>query len=319
MTSRAPSLWLKAVLGGAISLGFLYWVNQRLDWQPLLAAWRSFPPWLLAACLLLVFSGYLLRARRFHLLSSRQTGGRFHHYLAINIWHTAAINWLPMRLGEALYPWLMHHFFRHSPLEAGGTLLWLRLLDLFALLWLAGLGWAWLQAPAWLPVLALSLLLLPLGWWLQQGLRGCLATRDSAQSRWPGWLEKVLDGFPRQNRDYWHLAGLTWAAWAVKLMAFVLAASHFSSLSVGQLLPGILLAELASSLPIQGLAGFGTYEAAMVLGLSWGGNSVPAGPVMNTLLAAAINLHLFILASSLLFALLALPFASAMKQQRHQP
>ena len=65
------------------------------------------------------------------------------------------------------------------------------------------------------------------------------------------------------------------------------------------LVPGVIAAEISNALPVQGVAGFGSYELAMVLG-----GSMAAVP-REALLAAAVNLHLFILACTLAFGALA--------------
>lgn len=297
--------WLRTgirfLAGLLIASALFWWVDSRLGWSRLLQPWKTFPLSLLFSILLLTGLAYGLRARRFHLLMQEKTGGRYSDFLRINIWHTTAINWLPMRLGETLFPWLMRHYFNHPVLHSSGSLLWIRLLDLFSLLWLGALTWAVFHAQAWLlPVMA-ALLLIPLGWWLHGLLHQRLRQHDRGLGH---GLYQLLSGFPDSLALYLKLSLLTLAAWGMKLAAFLLAALQLSDLTVVALLPGVVAAELASALPIQGLAGFGTYEAAMVLG-SGGSQSLAQGEIQDSLLATAVNLHLFILASSLLFSLLA--------------
>ncbi len=298
---RQYAIWLlKLLLGLGLALALFWWVNRHIGWQALLKPWRLFPLPLLLATLTLNFLGYLLRALRFYLLLGKSAGGRFADYLQINIWHTTAINWLPMRMGEAVFPWLMRRRFNHSLLSASGSLLWIRLLDLFSLLWLGAVVMAAIRAPLWLlPLMAMGGLI-PLAWWLHGQVEQRLAGQEKG---WRSVLRRLLAGFPAEARQYYQLSGLTLAAWLVKLLAFVLVARAFSPLGVAELLPGVMASELASALPLQGLAGFGTYEAAMVLGM--GGGAGLRGETLDTLLATAVNLHLFILASSLLFSLLA--------------
>ncbi len=292
---------IRLLAGLLIAATLFWWVEQRLGWARLLQPWQTFPLPSLLVILLLTALAYGLRACRFYLLMKEKTGGQFTDFLRINIWHTTAINWLPMRLGEALFPWLMRRYFNHPVLHSSGSLLWIRLLDLFALFWLAALTWAAFHAPVWLLPVAASLLLIPLGWWLHQHLQARLQHSIHRPGR---WLYQLLAGFPDAPILYFRLSGLTLAAWAVKLAAFLLAAMQLSGLPVLALLPGVVAAELASALPVQGLAGFGTYEAAMLLG-SGGSRAFAQGAIQDSLLATAVNLHLFILASSLLFSLLA--------------
>jgi hypothetical protein len=58
---------------------------------------------------------------------------------------------------------------------------------------------------------------------------------------------------------------------------------------------GALFGEAAAALPVQAPAGFGTYEAAVWLGLQVGAG---AGPEAATALGAALLAHLFVLATS---------------------
>ncbi len=302
-TGKTLWLLLRLATGLALAVALFVWVDQRLGWTALLAPWQQFPTPLLPAILALLFAGHLLRAWRFHRLMGRETRGSLAEFTAINIWHTTAINWLPMRLGEALFPWLMHRLYGHCPWQSGGSLLWIRLLDLYALLWLSAMTWSIHRAPAWIPALLATLLLLPLAWWVHSQIERGLARHGTG---WRYRLRLLLRGFPQQGSTYAQLTLATLLAWAVKLAAFLLAAMAIGPLSLPELLPGVMLAELASSLPIQGLAGFGTYEAAMLLGLSWSHQTARNDATIDLLLAVAVNLHLFILAASLLFSLLAL-------------
>jgi uncharacterized membrane protein YbhN (UPF0104 family) len=90
-----------------------------------------------------------------------------------------------------------------------------------------------------------------------------------------------------------------WTAlsWSSKLVAFTTIVMHFSGLGPAQAVLGTLGAELSSVLPINGIAGAGTYELAMSAVL------VPIGLDITTILKAAVNLHLYLLGSSLLLGL----------------
>ena len=62
---------------------------------------------------------------------------------------------------------------------------------------------------------------------------------------------------------------------------------------------GATVGDLTGVLPFHGIAGAGTYEAGVVAGLA------PYGLAPESALPLAVNLHLFILASSALFGLIA--------------
>ena len=73
---------------------------------------------------------------------------------------------------------------------------------------------------------------------------------------------------------------------------------QFLGLSYSQSWMGATTGELSSVLPIHGVAGAGTYEAGVLAGLlPWGVDHAEA-------LAAAVNLHLFVLGSTLLLTAL---------------
>jgi hypothetical protein len=140
--------------------------------------------------------------------------------------HNAALLLLPMRAGEAGYPWLLHRRFGIPVAESVRSLVWLRLQDALVLALLGLLGLA--PGPAWLRlagVAALVLLLwglLPrlsrqLGqWWPRwQALQGTLVAHRGDLTGWGlcvgNWLLKlaVLGGVLAL------LAGLpVWQGWS---------------------------------------------------------------------------------------------------------
>ena len=107
-----------------------------------------------------------------------------------------------------------------------------------------------------------------------------LALADSARHARIGWL--------------WTLAN-----WSIKLavQAWLLAQILTAPLAAGG--AGALGAELAAILPIQGVAGFGSYEAGAAAAM------LPSGIAFAGGLQAALVLHLFVLASALTAAALA--------------
>jgi hypothetical protein len=74
----------------------------------------------------------------------------------------------------------------------------------------------------------------------------------------------------------------------------------FTSIPPGIAVLGSVTGEISSVLPIHGVAGAGTYEAGVAVGL------VPFGIEATTALQGGVNLHLFVLGASFLSAALAL-------------
>jgi uncharacterized membrane protein YbhN (UPF0104 family) len=91
----------------------------------------------------------------------------------------------------------------------------------------------------------------------------------------------------------------TIANWSVKLaaQAYLLAVLLGTSMNTGA--AGALGAELAAILPVQGVAGFGTYEAGAAAAL------LPNGVMLADGLRAALALHLFVIACSVCAGIIA--------------
>ena len=92
-----------------------------------------------------------------------------------------------------------------------------------------------------------------------------------------------------------------WTAltWTLKFAAFASVLKHFVPVAFWRVLAGVMGAELSSVLPFHGIAGSGSYELAAVAAL------VPLGVDARLALAGAVNLHLFLLGTTLLLGLLA--------------
>ena len=80
-------------------------------------------------------------------------------------------------------------------------------------------------------------------------------------------------------------------------MAFTAVVLHFAEIDVWLAVLGTVGAELSSVLPVHGVAGSGSYELAMAAVL------LPLGLDMQTVLIAAVNLHLYLLGANLLLGL----------------
>ncbi len=288
-----PRDWL---IGVALLAGLVIVVQHRVGWAALLAPWRAISPWLLAGAFALTAASYALRALRVYDYFGSLVAGRFTTVLRLSMLHTTANNLLPMRLGEVVFPWLMRRYFGHGFLAAGASLLWIRLMDLHCLV-LAALVVLWLRAPGWWwPLLGvLWLVLVPAG----------LAVRDSGRvERLPlGRVRRILlfllDAAPRDGRLLARLYLWTSLIWGTKLTAFALVLGQFIDAALWQRLSGVVGAELSSVLPFHGIAGAGSYELTGVAAM------VPLGVGVEPALAGAVNLHLFLLGTTLILGLVA--------------
>jgi uncharacterized membrane protein YbhN (UPF0104 family) len=287
--------WL---IGTALLLALLLWVQWQVGWGSLLAPWRTLPMSELAWLFSLSLLSYLFRGFRLHAYFPTLLSGRLAGTVRLSVLHNFANNLLPMRLGEAVMPLLMRRYFGHDVADSGLSLLWIRLLDLHVLVlvmlvtgWLAAPHWGW-----WLAV-GVALAALPTGFVLRGWLSARLAGRDSRLCR---LLCRLLGALPEHGGRFARVYGWTLATWAAKFLAFSLVLQHFTGVRTWQAVTGVIGAELSSVLPFHGVAGAGSYEAALVAAIT------PTGVDAATALAGAVNLHLFLLGVTLTLGPLAL-------------
>lgn len=289
-----PRDWL---IGATLLVGLFIAVDQGVGWTELLLPWRTLSPWLLIVAVLLTALSYLLRAVRAYDFFGDLTRGRFTTMLRLSVLHNTANNLLPMRTGEMLFPWLMRRYFGHGFLASGASLLWIRLLDMHVL-GLAGVVVLWLRDPAWIwSIAALAWLgLLP----ATARLIEYTLARPGGSGRLWRIARFVAAAGPARPRMIARLYLWTALCWLFKLVAFAVVLRHFVAVAFWQVLAGVLGAELSSVLPFHGIAGAGSYELATVAAM------VPFGVGATEALAGAVNLHLFLLGTTLLLGLSAL-------------
>ncbi|MGD8206549.1 MAG: lysylphosphatidylglycerol synthase transmembrane domain-containing protein [Thiohalocapsa sp.] len=286
--------WL---IGAALLAGLLVAVDVWVGWATLLAPWGTVSPSRLLLALVLTTLSYGLRALRVYDFFGAQVRGRFVVVLRLSVLHNAANNLLPMRAGEMLFPWLMRRWLGHGFLAAGVSLLWIRLLDLHVLgavavlaLWLRDPAWYWLPAGlAWLALLPLTARLVRHGQRLPAGIG-----RVRRVTRF------VAEAGPAEPQRLVRLYLWTVLIWGCKLAGFAVVLRHFLPVDYWRILIGVLGAELSTVLPFHGIAGAGSYELATVAAM------VPFGVGAAEALTGAVNLHLFLLGTTLLLASIAL-------------
>ncbi len=285
------------ILGIGLFLVLAVLLHLSVGWRALLAPWGEIPPGRLAMAALLVFGSYAVRSIRIHQYFLPETRGGFGRALRVMLLHNLFNNLLPARSGEASFPLLMKREFRIAVTRSLPALLYLRFLDLHFLLVLGGGILAWGRGlPAW----GLLLILTPLPWLAYAG-KGWLEGRlDPEGPRWERMAAEGLNGLPSTPGRFWWIWLWTALNWTVKLLAFAWILMAFLDMPYTSALLGSVTGELSSVLPIHGLAGAGTYEGGILAAL------LPLGIGAEPALAAAVNLHLFVLGVSVLGALLAL-------------
>lgn len=308
---------VKMALAWGLGLALLAWLLHRTplhEAQDALAR-PSATTWLLT--LLGLLGSYGLRAARLQVVldldahhhAARRWLGLRTDALRVILMHNAAVNLLPMRAGELSFPWLAARELNYPVPRAVACLMWMRLQDLSVLGLLGLLLWPGLPL-AWRGV---GLLALVAGWLvLTQGLKRWFAGHpqdiNEAAQGLLGHLSRLRHALmePAHHRPAAWL--LTLANWALKLAAGAGLLSAITGAAWVHAWAGALGGELAAIVPLQGPAGFGTYEAGVWVGMATGiGNGLSAtSPALSQAISAALALHLCFLLCAVLAGLVAL-------------
>lgn len=301
---------MKRLLAIALSLALLAWLLADGRWRELATYFERLDLALLGMALAGLFASYVLRALRVHEEFRHDGPGRFLPCLRIVLIHNAMVNIVPFRGGEAAFPVLLHRTFGTPVSRAVASLFWFRLQDVFVVAALACLVWPGL--PPLLRVLGVAGIIL-CAWWLPRWARSSDTPTTPASGRLRRIADRLRQAFAESTRHARRGWLWTLANWSVKLgiQAWLLASLLAVPLSHGA--SGVLGAELAAILPIQGVAGFGTYEAGAAAALAPHEVSLERG------LQAAFVLHLVVIVTALgagLLAWLCLPTSALSPQAR---
>jgi len=296
------SQWLRGGIGLALAAVLIVVVERWLGWGKLLAPWRSLGPAELAGALLLVLGTHGLRALRFRRFFAAAREAGIVHALQLVLRHNFFNNLLPMRSGEISFPLLARQTYGIGVGHAVGGLLLFRLLDLHTIAWLGSAALYWTtRSPGWL---AAALVLLPLPLAGHALARRWRSLPERLSGRLRDWLAPVFAAVPESRGPFVEAWAWTVATWVGKLAVFAWLLTRFGHLGFGLGWLGATAGDLTSVLPIHGWAGAGTYEAGVVAVLS------PFGIDAAAALAMAVNLHLFILGTTVIGGLIAMAIPS---------
>ena len=280
----------KRGLAVAFTLAFMFWLLEKQQWAALTTMLERLPGSALGLAAAGFFLSYLLRAARVFDEFRHEIGSRFGACLRLVLLHNAAVNIVPFRGGEVAFPVLLGKFFGTPLTRALASLFWFRLQDALVVVVVAVMVWPGLPL---LLRLAGVAALITFAWALPRWAHRPL--RPSGKGR----LARLRVAFAQSTRHA--RFGWLWtiANWSVKLaaQAWLLAALLGTGMNTG--VAGALGAELAAILPVQGVAGFGTYEAGAAAAL------LPNGVMLADGLRAALALHLFVIACSMCAGIIA--------------
>jgi hypothetical protein len=278
---RTTLIWL-------VFFVFILAVEYYWGWQTLLAPWKTLSSTSIAVAIFLFLLSYHIRTWRLYDYFSPQTKGGWIAALRLMLLHNILNNLLPARSGEVSFPLLMKRYFAVDYIHSIPALLWFRLLDLHTLLSIGFLAWGISEvtthAIRYLPLFILWLSLPLFFYYFKHQLSRKLSQRI---------ILKVLDGLPQNTSKFWRNWLLTWLNWTIKLAILAWLLGQFLRVDNAYLVSSVIAGELSSVLPFHAPAGVGTYEVGMV---------APLLVVLDaeTATKAAINVHLFMLLSSII-------------------
>jgi len=277
------------MLGGALAVVLLAALLRDADLVALARAAVTVPAWGWVLAALGLLASYALRALRLQAEWGPRIGARYRDCLHLMLVHNAAVNLLPMRAGEAGYPWLLHRRFGVPVQEAAASLLRLRGQDVLVL---AVLGLA-LLVPHGPVVAALATVAVALAWIAFGRALAAFAQARADDHRAVQALRvavRTLLARPagaRATAASWACAA---ANWIVKIGALGGLLAALAAVGRASGLRGALGGELAAVLPLQGPAGLGTYEGGV-----WAAVALHDRSALAQLGAAALSIHLFAL------------------------
>ena len=286
----------------AISIGLVAWLLADARWQGVGTRLGAIDARALVGVALLFATSYAMRAARIHdefrdeVAASGRRG--YPRILRLTLVHNALVNVLPFRGGEVAFPVLLSRWFGIATGRAIVSLLWLRAQDATVVLVLAALVWSGLPL-AWrgaiVAVVVIGVSAVP--WWARR--HRLLAMSGEAPASKLARLRALLERSTRRNVSGWLWTVGNWTvklvaeAWLVGLALGPLDGTAGSRLLDGAAALGAIGAELAAILPIQGVAGFGTFEAGGAALMRTQGVALGSG------LVAVLVLHAVVLALAL--------------------
>lgn len=298
LISLCPWKWL---IGVACLAGLYVFVDTHADWHSIFDPWRNVSSSAIAISLLLFIASHLVRAYRIFLLLFERGGGAYLGVAKISALHQLANNILPMRLGELVLPTLMRRYYAMSWQHGFARLIWLRFADVLFMGALIGVL-VLVQLPL-VYVLVWSSLALTVAILSAVGFGRFFKKLPRGR-----WYQALIDTAPASPLVWCRLMASTVVAWSCKLLGLSLLLKALISIDYVRALSATIGGEFSSILPIHGVLGAGSFEAAFLLGAGfWQQPSAQ-------LISAAVNIHVFILMSTTLVAAVLSPIKIALSK-----
>jgi uncharacterized membrane protein YbhN (UPF0104 family) len=294
---RIPA-WLLNGFWALLTIGLIFLIEYVVGWGRILAAWSVIPYDVILVSVGMTLLSYLSRAGRLYSHFPSEMKGQFGRCLRVVLHHNLFTNVLPMRAGEFSFPILLQRHFKISAARSTGALFSFRILDLgvLALIGLLSmvLGYRVIEN---ISILILLVVLIPLSAWL------LLKSLHLVANSWPRLTnisQQLISGLPKQPHEFVRLTAWTLLLWSIKLAGFAWILRTLAETPFWTAMLASLAGDLASNIPVHTPAAFGSFEGGVLAVL------LPAGVSHETALAAAVNLHLFLLGVSCVSAAFAL-------------
>jgi hypothetical protein len=288
------------MLAWAVGIALLAWMTRDVEWQNVMAPMTAVPAWAWATTVLGLLCSYVLRALRIHAELRARRPVTVARCLEVMVLHNSAVNVLPMRGGEAAYPWLLNRRLGIPLDQAAASLVWMRVQDVSVLALLVLALWPGVTLAARLFTAA------ALGASLVAGLRALQRTATTSRAPPRTKLFRVarravqaLALAPRHGWIGWLYCG---SSWTVKLLAFAVLLGESSGLPLTAAATGALGGELAGVLPVQGPANLGTYEAGVYIGAALRGDAALGAVVTGALVVHLVGLATAVSSGALVYA-----------------
>ncbi len=299
----------RLLVASALGLALLAWLTRGVDLARLAAALRPAPWWAWVATVAGLAASYLLRALRIRAELGTRLALGVRPCLEVMLVHNAAVNVLPMRGGEAAYPWLLHRRLGIPVSHAVASLLWMRVQDVIVLAAFAAALWPGIAPPV--RIAAAGALAAAVLGALRLLERSAVARPSRTGGGRVGAARGALQALALAPRHGWRGWAFCGASWTVKLAALGVLLATLAGLGRVEGWTGALGGELAGVLPVQGPAGLGTYEAGV-----WAGGAVRGRSAVE-IAAPALAVHLVSFATAVVAG--AIAYAASRRHGRPAP
>ena len=299
---------IKTAIAFGITIAFILAVEYFIGFSRIVSSWQQLSPTIVILAFALLSISYALRAVRIQSYYSMKSRQEFLLCTKATLLHNFYNNFLPMRTGELSFPILLKQYFGIELSNSIGALLIFRLLDLHVIALLSLLCAIFI-----FPTMTIALVFIIILWCLTPILLFKFKEKldnklnITHKNKLIHFLHKMFLSLPNTQNQLTRAYFWTALNWLVKLLVLSWIIVQFHEMTAESAMISVIFGDLTSVLPIHGLAGAGTYEAGVLLGASFFQYEPKA------IVAAAINLHLFILASSAL-ALIFVPFIKQTKK-----